>query len=74
MIDCPIKHRSDRVSRVAEQGEDSAAERRFWTLEAGMHEFGFIPKDLHFSQSLDSFRAFYVNRFIDHHAFKLLEI
>jgi hypothetical protein len=34
----------------------------------------FIPKDLSFSQSLDSFKSFYINRFIDHHAFKLLEM
>ena len=32
----------------------------------------FIPKALHFSQSLDSFKAYYVNGFIDHHAFKLV--
>jgi hypothetical protein len=34
----------------------------------------FIPKGLHFSQSLDSFKKFYINRFIDHHAFMLLEM
>jgi hypothetical protein len=31
-----------------------------------------IPRALHFSQSLDSFKSFYVNRFIDHHAFKTI--
>ena len=31
-----------------------------------------IPTDLHFSDSLDKFAAFYVNRFIDHHAFEIL--
>jgi len=32
----------------------------------------FIPPGLHFSHSLDAFSAFYVNRFIDHHAFEIL--
>jgi hypothetical protein len=32
----------------------------------------FIPSGLHFSDSLDAFAAFYVNRFIDHHAFEIL--
>ena len=31
-----------------------------------------IPSQLHFSDSLDAFAAFYVNRFIDHHAFEIL--
>jgi hypothetical protein len=31
-----------------------------------------IPKTLHFSHSLDSFKYFYVNKFIDHHAFKTI--
>jgi hypothetical protein len=31
----------------------------------------FVPKDLAFHQSLDAFRAFYVNKFIDHHAFEI---
>jgi hypothetical protein len=31
-----------------------------------------IPKTLLFSQSLDSFKFFYVNKFIDHHAFKTI--
>lgn len=31
-----------------------------------------IPSKLHFSESLDAFAAFYVNRFIDHHAFEIL--
>jgi len=32
----------------------------------------FIPPGLHFSHSLDTFSAFYVNRFINHHAFEIL--
>lgn len=31
----------------------------------------FIPEDLHYSQSLDFFLAFYVNKFADHHAFEI---
>ena len=31
----------------------------------------FIPKGLTCHQSLDSFKAFYVNKYIDHHAFQL---
>jgi hypothetical protein len=38
----------------------------------GVFGNAFIPRDLHFSQSLDSFKAFYVNKFIDHHAFKIV--
>jgi hypothetical protein len=32
----------------------------------------FVPKELHFSDTLDAFAAFYVNRFIDHHAFEII--
>jgi hypothetical protein len=32
---------------------------------------GFIPKNLNLHQSLDAFRAFYVNKFADHHAFEI---
>lgn len=31
----------------------------------------FIPKHLSFSQTLDAFRAFYVNKFVDHHSFEI---
>jgi hypothetical protein len=31
-----------------------------------------IPDSLHYSQTLDMFRAFYVNKYIDHHAFETL--
>ena len=39
----------------------------------GVHLIGvyggeFIPVDLHFSESLDTFKAYYVNMYIDHHA------
>ena len=30
-----------------------------------------IPKDFHYSYSLDAFNAFYVNKYIDHHAFEI---
>jgi hypothetical protein len=32
----------------------------------------FIPHDLHYTQSLDVFKSFYVNKFIDHHSHKVL--
>jgi hypothetical protein len=32
----------------------------------------FIPKSVRYYNSLDVFRAFYVNRLIDHHAYRLL--
>ncbi|KAJ7202083.1 hypothetical protein GGX14DRAFT_370690 [Mycena pura] len=32
----------------------------------------FVPEDFHFSNSLDAFRGFFVNRYIDHHAFEFL--
>jgi hypothetical protein len=32
----------------------------------------FLPMSAHFSQSLASFKAFYLNRFIDHHAFQIV--
>ncbi|KAI0077695.1 hypothetical protein K474DRAFT_1642965 [Panus rudis PR-1116 ss-1] len=31
----------------------------------------FLPSDFHFSQSLDSFQAYYVNKFVDYHAYSL---
>jgi hypothetical protein len=38
----------------------------------GIFGENFVPKDLRFHQTLDAFNAFYVNKFIDHHAFDLL--
>ena len=32
----------------------------------------FVPEELVFSDTLDAFAAFYVNRFIDHHAFEII--
>jgi hypothetical protein len=32
----------------------------------------FVPRNLHYSETLDAFRAFYVNKYIDHHAFEIL--
>ena len=32
----------------------------------------YVPLELHFSDSLDAFAGFYVNRYIDHHAFEIL--
>jgi hypothetical protein len=32
----------------------------------------FVPEELRFSSTLDVFAAFYVNRFIDHHAFEII--
>jgi len=34
----------------------------------GIYGREFIPVDLHFSESLDAFQAYYVNKYIDHHA------
>jgi hypothetical protein len=31
----------------------------------------FIPHDSHYSETLDTFRAFYVNKYIDHHTFEI---
>jgi hypothetical protein len=31
-----------------------------------------LPDDFHFSYSLDSFRAFFVNRYMDHHTHEFL--
>jgi len=47
------------------------------TIVRGAHLIGVageasIPSDLHFSDSLDAFRAFYVNKYADHHAHDLI--
>jgi len=34
----------------------------------GVYGSEFIPVELHFSESLDAFKAYYVNKYIDHHA------
>ena len=34
----------------------------------GVYGGEFIPADLHFSESLDAFKAYYVNKYIDNHA------
>lgn len=35
----------------------------------GTYGEGFIPKTIHCDNSLDSFYSYYVNKFVDHHAF-----
>ncbi|KAI0085808.1 hypothetical protein BDY19DRAFT_986896 [Irpex rosettiformis] len=47
------------------------------TIVRGCHLIGVygrehVPKDFHFSQTLDAFRLFYVNHFIDYHAHKCI--
>lgn len=37
----------------------------------GVYGKHFLPEKLSFTQSLDIFRAYYVNKFIDHHAFEI---
>jgi hypothetical protein len=37
-----------------------------------VHGTDFVSEDLHFSQTLDKFKAFYINCYIDHHMFDLL--
>ena len=32
----------------------------------------FIPHNLHYSETLDAFQAFYVNKYIDHHIFEII--
>jgi len=34
----------------------------------GVYGSEFIPADLHFPETLDPFKAYYVNKYIDHHA------
>ena len=34
----------------------------------GIYGSESIPVDLHFSESLDAFKVYYVNKYIDHHA------
>jgi len=36
-----------------------------------MYGTQFVPWELKFYQSYDSFRAYYVNKFVDHHAFEI---
>jgi hypothetical protein len=36
----------------------------------GVYGNSFLPPGFHFSRSLDSFRAFYVNKYADHHMFE----
>jgi hypothetical protein len=38
----------------------------------GVYGEDFVPVKLHYSQSLDHFHTFYVNKFIDHHAFEIV--
>lgn len=32
----------------------------------------FIPRNFHYSDTLDAFQAFYVNKYIDHHVFEII--
>ena len=38
----------------------------------GVNGQGFLLKELQYHQSLDAFAMFYVNRFIDYHAFSII--
>ncbi|KIM63073.1 hypothetical protein SCLCIDRAFT_118222 [Scleroderma citrinum Foug A] len=38
----------------------------------GVYGSEFIPVNLHFSESLDVFQSYYVNKYIDHHANTLI--
>ena len=38
----------------------------------GIYSGEFIPVELHFSESLIAFKAYYVNKYIDHHANMLM--
>lgn len=40
-------------------------------LLIGVYGKQFLPENFHFTQSLDSFRVFYVDKFADHHAFEI---
>ena len=33
---------------------------------------GFLPEDFHYVVSLDAFKSYYVNHYIDHHAHEFL--
>ena len=33
---------------------------------------GFIPRQLHYSKSLDIFSSYYVNKYADHHSFEVI--
>ncbi|KAG6330366.1 hypothetical protein ID866_8723 [Astraeus odoratus] len=57
-------------------------DRRFHSVIAldttvhGAHLLGvcrdkILPSDFHFSYSLDTFNVYYVNKYIDHHVWKL---
>jgi hypothetical protein len=37
----------------------------------GVYGEAFVPKNLTSDNSLDFFYSFYVNKFVDHHAFKI---
>jgi hypothetical protein len=37
----------------------------------GVYGKGFLPKELSFTDSLDVFHAYYVNKYIDHHSFEI---
>ena len=37
-----------------------------------MYGSGYLPKDFHYSVSLDVFKSYFVNHYIDHHAHKFL--
>ena len=37
----------------------------------GVYGDVFLPRELTFDRSLDAFHAYYVNKFIDHHAFEI---
>ncbi|KAF8488275.1 hypothetical protein F5888DRAFT_1796370 [Russula emetica] len=60
--------------RDAADGSPHAAVIHLDTVFRAAHLIGvygsdFLPKDLSFTDSLDAFRLFYVNKFIDNHAF-----
>jgi len=61
---------------VLEDGTHHASVIHLDTIFRAAHLIGvygeaFVPTDLSFADSLDAFRTYYVNKYIDHHAFEI---
>ena len=72
---CAFHSHTKTVIVVPEVDNDGCHVQSIVSLDSvvwGAHLIGvygeFIPVKLHFSKSLDAFKAYYVNKYIDHHA------
>ncbi|KAJ3495158.1 hypothetical protein NLJ89_g10671 [Agrocybe chaxingu] len=68
-----IKYPCALVTWFSAIGDGPCKDTRMWMVEPDLDAYGedFIPRHIDHTDSLDAFVAFYVNKYIDHHAYEI---